>query len=74
MRLWAVNLLVLSLWLCLLCNIVGNCESVDCKVTGIRFVAVFIVQCSCEIVNVLTARLQVLSFLLCLLCSIVGNF
>ena len=43
---WTARLLVLSLWLCLLCNIVGYCEGVDCKVTGIEFVAVFIVQYS----------------------------
>jgi len=43
---WTARLLVLSLWLCLLCNIVGNCEVVGCKVTGIEFMAVFIVQCS----------------------------
>jgi len=42
--LWAVKLLVLSLWLCLLCNIVGNCEGVNCMVTGIEFKAVVIVQ------------------------------
>ena len=37
-------LLVLSLWLCLLCNIVGNCEGVGCKVTVIEFMAVFITR------------------------------
>jgi len=40
------GLLVLSLWLFLLCNIVGNCEGVNCKVTGIEFMAVFIMQYS----------------------------
>ena len=43
---WTAVLLVLSLWVCLLCNIVGNCEGVDCNVTGIEFMAVFIVQYS----------------------------
>jgi len=42
----SARLLVLSLWLCLLCSIVGNCEGVGCKVTGIEFMAVFIVQYS----------------------------
>jgi hypothetical protein len=45
-RVWTERLLVLSLWLCLLCNIEGNCEFVGCKVTGIEFMAVFIVQYS----------------------------
>jgi len=45
-RVWTARLLVLSLWLCLLCNIVGNCEGVNCSVTGIEFMAVFIVQYS----------------------------
>ena len=43
---WTARLLVLSLWLCLLCNIVGNCEGAKCMVTGIEFKAVVIVQYS----------------------------
>jgi len=42
----SARLQVLSLWLCLLCNIVGNCEGVGCKVAGIGFMAVFILQYS----------------------------
>ena len=37
-RVWTARLLVLSLWLCLLCNIPVHCEGVDCKVTGIEFI------------------------------------